>query len=64
MPQGVIRAFGILKMAAAETNKELGTLDGDVADLGIAAASEVASGSLNDHFLFEFGKRVRAHNLT
>ena len=50
MPQGVIRAFGILKMAAAETNKALGTLDGDVADLITAAASEVASGSLNDHF--------------
>jgi len=50
MPEGVIRAFGILKMSAAETNKALGTLDGDVADLIIAAASEVASGSLNDHF--------------
>ena len=50
MPRPVIRAFGILKQAAAETNKELGTLDAGVADLIIAAAEEVLNGELDDHF--------------
>ena len=50
MPRPVIRAFGILKQAAAETNKELGTLDAAVADLIIAAAEEVLNGELDDHF--------------
>tara|TARA_Y100000589_G_scaffold331104_1_gene383289 strand:- start:418 stop:1806 length:1389 start_codon:yes stop_codon:yes gene_type:complete len=50
MPREVIRAFGILKKAAARTNKDLGTLDSNLADLIISAASEVASGDLNDHF--------------
>ena len=50
MPRGVIRAFGILKKAAAEANKDLGTLDPTLADLIIAAASEVLSGDLDDHF--------------
>ena len=50
MPRGVIRAFGILKKAAAEANKDLGTLDPTLADLIIAAASEVLSADLDDHF--------------
>ena len=50
MPRGVIRAFGILKKAAAEANKDLGTLDPTLADLIIGAASEVLSGDLDDHF--------------
>ena len=50
MPREVIRAFGILKKAAARTNKDLGTLDSNLADLIISAASEVVSGDLDDHF--------------
>jgi len=50
MPREVIRAFGILKKAAARTNKDLGTLDSSLADLIISAASEVVSGDLDDHF--------------
>ena len=50
MPREVIRAFGILKKAAARTNKDLGTLDSNIADLIISAASEVVSGDLDDHF--------------
>ena len=50
MPHEVIRAFGILKKAAARTNKDLGTLDSNLADLIISAASEVVSGDLDDHF--------------
>ena len=50
MPVGVIRAFGILKQAAAKTNLKLGQLDESVAKLIIEASEEVITGSLNDHF--------------
>ena len=50
MPRGVIRGFGILKQAAAITNKQLGALDGDVADLIVAASGEVIDGELDGHF--------------
>tara|TARA_B110000438_G_scaffold224854_1_gene218782 strand:+ start:348 stop:1742 length:1395 start_codon:yes stop_codon:yes gene_type:complete len=50
MPVAVIRAFGILKQAAAKTNLALGQLEPEVADLIIAAAQEVIDGKLNDHF--------------
>ncbi|MFL2976752.1 MAG: class II fumarate hydratase [Candidatus Thalassarchaeaceae archaeon] len=50
MPREVVRAFGILKQAAARTNKDLGTLDPNLADLIISAASEVVSGDLDGHF--------------
>ena len=50
MPRGVVRGFGILKQAAARTNKELGWLEDDIADLIITAAEEVISGELDDHF--------------
>jgi len=50
MPREVVRAFGILKQAAARTNKDLGTLDSNLADLIISAASEVVSGDLDGHF--------------
>jgi fumarate hydratase class II len=50
MPRGVIRAFGILKQAAAKVNSDLGQLDSDVAKLIISAAEEVITGELDDHF--------------
>lgn len=50
MPDSLIRAFGILKKAAAIVNKELKILPEDKADLITAAAEEVISGALNDHF--------------
>ena len=50
MPRGVVRAFGILKQAAAKVNADLGQLDPDVSKLIIAAAEEVVNGSLDDHF--------------
>jgi fumarate hydratase class II len=49
-PRELIRALGILKKAAALTNKELGTLPGDKADLIVKAADEVIEGKLDDHF--------------
>jgi fumarate hydratase class II len=49
-PREIIRALGILKKAAALTNKELGTLPKENADLIIKAADEVIEGKLDEHF--------------
>uniref|UniRef100_A0A8L0DTS5 Fumarate hydratase, mitochondrial n=2 Tax=Salmonidae TaxID=8015 RepID=A0A8L0DTS5_ONCMY len=49
MPIQVIKAFGILKRAAAEVNKDYG-LDPRLADAIVQAADEVAAGKLDDHF--------------
>jgi len=50
MPKPVIKAFGVLKKAAAEVNKEYG-LDPVIADAISKAADEVISGELyDDHF--------------
>jgi len=49
-PRELIRALGILKKAAALTNKELGTLPADKADLILKAADEVIDGKLDEHF--------------
>jgi fumarate hydratase class II len=48
MPRSVIRAFGILKEAAARTNAELGKLDPALAEVIVDAAREVADGTLAD----------------
>ena len=50
MPLEVVRAFGVLKKAAALTNAELGVLEKDKADLISKACDEVIEGKLNDHF--------------
>ncbi|MED5350706.1 MAG: lyase family protein, partial [Candidatus Thermoplasmatota archaeon] len=50
MPWRIIRAFGILKQAAAKTNASLGELPQDIAEYIIQAAEEVLSGELNEHF--------------
>ncbi len=49
-PPSVVRALGIVKRAAAETNHALGRLDGELKDTIVAAAQEVIDGRLNDHF--------------
>ena len=46
----LIRAFGLLKKAAALVNGELGTLTALEVDLIARAADEVTSGKLDDHF--------------
>src|SRR5580692_8293115 len=46
----VIRAFGIVKKAAAITNADLGKLDKAKVDLIVKAADEVIAGKLDDHF--------------
>jgi len=50
MPPELIRAFGILKKAAALVNQDLGKLPADKAKLIVAAADEVIAGKLNDQF--------------
>jgi fumarate hydratase class II len=50
MPPELIRAFGILKKAAALVNQDLGKLAADKAALIVQAADEVISGKLNDQF--------------
>ncbi|QTL03547.1 class II fumarate hydratase [Aquabacter sp. L1I39] len=49
-PLPVVRALGIVKRAAAETNMALGRLDSTVGAAIVAAAQEVIDGKLDDHF--------------
>src|SRR6266571_7191735 len=50
MPMPIVRALGIVKLAAAETNRELGLLDARRATAITRAAREVIEGKLDDHF--------------
>ena len=50
MPRSVVRAFGVLKQAAAQTNVDLGQMDLNIGSLISAACDEVISGSLDEHF--------------
>src|SRR5437588_1119818 len=50
MPVELIRAFGVLKKAAAMVNADLGSLPHDKAELIVRAAGEVISGALDDQF--------------
>jgi fumarate hydratase class II len=50
MPIDIVRALGIVKLAAAETNRELGLIDQRRARAIIRAAREVIEGKLDDHF--------------
>ena len=50
MPPPLIRALGIIKKSAAETNKEQGSLEANLADAISAAAQEVIDGKMDDNF--------------
>ena len=50
MQPELIRAFGVLKKAAALVNQDLGKLPAEKASLITKAADEVISGKLNAHF--------------
>src|SRR6202163_2980500 len=50
MAIAVIRALGIVQLAAAQTNRELGLLDQRRARAIARAAREVIDGKLDDHF--------------
>ena len=50
MPPALIRALGIVKLAAARANMQLDNLEHDIGDAIIAAATEVADGKRDEHF--------------
>src|SRR6201991_2998346 len=50
MPIAIIHALGIVKLASAETNRELGLLDARRAGAIARAAREVIEGKLDDQF--------------
>ncbi|MBX3493721.1 MAG: class II fumarate hydratase [Parvibaculum sp.] len=50
MPIAIVHALGIVKLASAETNRELGLLDARRAGAIARAAREVIEGRLDDHF--------------
>src|SRR5271170_4942091 len=50
MPPELIRAFGVLKKAAALVNRDLGKLSPEKARLIVQAADEVIAGKLDEHF--------------
>jgi fumarate hydratase class II len=50
MPLEVIRAFAVLKKAAALTNRDLGVLDAEKAELIGRVCDEIKKGTLNDQF--------------
>jgi len=49
-PLPVVRALGIVKRAAAETNMALGHLDDTIGNAIVQAAQEVIEGKLDEHF--------------
>jgi fumarate hydratase, class II len=50
MPLAIVHALGLVKLAAAQTNLELGLIDARKANAIIRAAREVIDGKLDDHF--------------
>ena len=52
-PRSLIAALGTIKHAAAEVNNELGLIDDDTCAAIRAAAQEVISGDLDEHFVVD-----------
>ena len=50
MPWEIIESFAVLKMAAAETNYELGVLDKKKMEVIVGVCGEIIDGKLMDHF--------------
>jgi fumarate hydratase class II len=50
IPLAMVRALGLIKRYAAEANRDLGLLEGKLADAICRAADEVIEGRWNDHF--------------
>jgi fumarate hydratase class II len=50
LPKSLIRALGLVKVAAAAANRDLGKLKPELAEPIIRAAREVAAGKLDDQF--------------
>ena len=50
MPTEIVRALGLIKRAAAEVNRDLGSLDARRARAIAKVAQDIADGRLDDHF--------------
>ena len=50
MPIELVRALGLIKRAAAEVNRDLGSLDRRRAGAIVKVAQDIADGALDDHF--------------
>lgn len=64
MPEPVVKAFGVLKKAAAIVNSQYGTLKPEIAEAIEKAADEVAQGKLKDHFplvVFQTGSGTQSN---
>jgi len=60
----LIKAYGLLKQACAETNLELGMIPRRVGQAVVQAAQDVAKGTLDDHFVvdvYQAGAGVSFH---
>ncbi|WP_374545687.1 class II fumarate hydratase [Rhodoblastus sp.] len=64
MPREIIHALALGKKAAAKVNAELGALDPKLAAEIVAAADEIVSGRLDDHFplkVWQTGSGTQSH---
>ena len=52
-PRSFIRALGLIKLAAARVNADLGLLDKRIAEAIVQASQEVADGGLGDQFVVD-----------
>src|SRR5574339_416774 len=52
-PREFVRAMGLIKMAAARANMDLGLLDSKVGGAIVQAAQEVVDGKLDQHFVLD-----------
>lgn len=52
-PRRFLRALGMVKMAAAKANKELGRLEEKIGEVIIQASQEVMEGKWDDHFVVD-----------
>ena len=65
MPRPLIKALALVKRAAAETNRELGSLDARRAKAIVEAAHEIIDGKLDEQFpLSVLADRLRHPNAT
>ncbi|HEY2706320.1 MAG TPA: lyase family protein, partial [Candidatus Dormibacteraeota bacterium] len=53
LPRGFIRALGLIKQAAAQTNADLGLLEPRLAEAIVRAAQDVVDGNLDDGFVVD-----------
>src|SRR5687767_14657559 len=52
-PRSFIRALGLIKLAAAEVNRDLGLLEAPTAEAIVRAAREVIEGQLDEQFVLD-----------